>query len=119
MYWDATLENRLVARTSEDGAIAWLYAAPIGKGKNSISDKWIELSGRGSIDALTLLHRPLTPEFGSHPYYLAIIALDEGPRMMSRIILEGQERIPKIGDTVAVVFSQGASVKIPIFKLVK
>jgi hypothetical protein len=50
------------------------------------------------------------------PYTVALIDLQEGPRMLSRLVLEpGQQ--PKIGDRVDVIFVEVQGKKLPFFKL--
>lgn len=55
-------------------------AAP-GTGADDL--EWREVSGRGTIHALTIIARK--PERGGD-YNIAIIELEEGPRMMSRVV---------------------------------
>ena len=53
------------------------------------SDKlqWAEASGRGRIYSYTIIHRNKTPEFVQDvPYNVAIIQLDEGPRMIANLV---------------------------------
>jgi uncharacterized OB-fold protein len=53
------------------------------------SDKvrWVEASGRGVIYSYTIIHQNKAPEF-SHdiPYNVAVVQLEEGPRMMCNIV---------------------------------
>ena len=42
-------------------------------------------SGRGTLHSYVINHRPM-PAFGEDPYAIAIVELDEGPRMMSNIV---------------------------------
>ena len=75
-------------------------------GTGSTDLEWVEASGGGTVYAITVNRA----REGS--YNIAIVQLDEGPRMMSRI--EGvetapigarvQARIATLGDTLAVVF---------------
>src|SRR5437764_10226237 len=53
------------------------------------SDKlhWVEASGRGVIYSYTIIHQNKSPEFMPDvPYNVAIVQLEEGPRMMSSIV---------------------------------
>ena len=53
------------------------------------SDKlvWQPVSGRGSIYTYTVAHRPPHPVFREQcPLVIAVVELDEGPRMMTNIV---------------------------------
>lgn len=45
--------------------------------------EWVEVSGKGEVHALTVIGRK--PERGGD-YNIAIVELDEGPRLMTRIV---------------------------------
>ena len=48
---------------------------------------WTEVSGRGVIYSYTIIHQNKSPEFvNDTPYNLAIVQLEEGPRMLSNIV---------------------------------
>lgn len=83
----------------------------------SASLKWVEASGRGEVYSTTVVRQK--PEKGGD-YNISIIQLDEGPRMMSRVIDVTPEEV-KIGTKVtahvgqideqpAVLFSTGEGV---------
>jgi uncharacterized OB-fold protein len=49
--------------------------------------RWVEASGRGVIYSYTIIRQNKSPDFVNEvPYNVAIIQLEEGPRMMSNII---------------------------------
>ena len=49
--------------------------------------RWVEASGRGVIYSYTIIHQNKSPEFvGDTPYNVAIIQLEEGPRLLSNIV---------------------------------
>ena len=48
---------------------------------------WVEASGRGVIYSYTIIRQNKSPEFRDDvPYNVALIQLDEGPRMMSSVV---------------------------------
>ncbi|WP_239451499.1 Zn-ribbon domain-containing OB-fold protein [Elioraea rosea] len=47
--------------------------------------EWVEASGLGTVYATTVTRQRPNPDGSSADYNIAIIALDEGPRMMSRV----------------------------------
>jgi uncharacterized OB-fold protein len=68
--------------------------------------EWVELKGKGKLLTYTTVHIAPTT-FAKHvPYTIGIIALDEGPRMMARIVDTVPDGI-NIGMDVQVVFIEG------------
>src|SRR5229473_496015 len=54
-------------------------------GSNSL--RWIEASGNGVVYSYTIIHQNKSPEFvHDTPYNVAIVQLEEGPRMLSNIV---------------------------------
>ena len=54
-------------------------------GSNAL--RWVEASGQGVIYSYTLIHQNKSPEFvNDTPYDVAIVQLQEGPRMLSNIV---------------------------------
>jgi uncharacterized OB-fold protein len=49
--------------------------------------RWDEASGKGVIYSYTIIHQNKSPEFvNDTPYNVAIVQLQEGPRMLSDIV---------------------------------
>jgi hypothetical protein len=48
--------------------------------------EWAEVSGRGTLYSYTVVHRPVDPAQFRAPYVLAIVQLDEGPRLLTNIV---------------------------------
>lgn len=49
--------------------------------------EWAPVSGRGRVFTFTIVYQPAHPAFQEEaPYPYAVIQLDEGPRMISRIV---------------------------------
>ncbi|HEY6284188.1 MAG TPA: Zn-ribbon domain-containing OB-fold protein [Ktedonobacteraceae bacterium] len=49
--------------------------------------RWVEASGHGVIYSYTIIHQNKSPEFvHDTPYNVAIVQLEEGPRMLSNIV---------------------------------
>jgi hypothetical protein len=64
--------------------------------------KWEAVSGRGKLYSYTIVRRASTRSFADGAYVLAIVELDEGPRMTTNLIAR-QDQL-KIGMPVAVYF---------------
>ena len=78
---------------------------------------WIESSGRGKIYSFTIVHRASTAEFQERvPYALAMITLNEGPRMVTNIAYEESQPL-EIDDVVEVFFEErSAEMVLPQFR---
>ncbi len=53
----------------------------------SLRCEWALLSGRGTVHTFGVVHSPIIPAFKDElPYTLALVDLEEGPRMTTRIV---------------------------------
>ncbi len=68
--------------------------------------EWVELSGRGKLLTYTVIE--IGPESFAKfaPYTVGIVELDEGPKMMAKLVDVNREKI-EIGMRLRVAFSQG------------
>ena len=79
--------------------------------------QWVEASGHGVIYSYTIIHQNKPPEFvRDTPYNVAIVQLEEGPRMLSNIVgIEPGEL--QVDLAVTVVFDQASdSITLPRFR---
>lgn len=66
--------------------------------------EWVGVSGRGRVYSYVLMHQQLHPGFAEEiPYNVALIDLDEGPRLVSNIVDCPNEEV-RVGMAVEVVF---------------
>jgi uncharacterized protein len=82
--------------------------------------EWITASGRGTVASYTVVHWSPNPAYGADaPYVLALIALEEGPRMLTNIVGAPPDTV-RIGMAVKVCFEQCApAVALPKFQLMR
>ena len=100
----------MIQRSKSTGAYVH-YPRTINPGTGEADLEWVEASGNGTVYAVTVNRQ--RPEKGGD-YNIALIDLDEGPRMMSRVIgiaptdvkigMKVKAKIDSIGDTPAIVF---------------
>jgi uncharacterized OB-fold protein len=87
-----------------------------------LSDKfeWAKLSGRGEVFSYVVFHQVYHPGFAQDvPYNVAMIQLEEGPRMISNVVGVPNDQV-KVGDRVQVSFERATDdVTIPRFRLAK
>lgn len=86
---------------------------------------WVAASGNGTIYTYTVVHQAFGTFAEDVPFIIAIVELEEGARMMTRLVdglhdkSEGHERV-KIGAPVSVIFeSLSEDMTLPYFRLVE
>lgn len=77
---------------------------------------WTPVSGRGTVFSFVVYHRVYHPAYeGEVPYVVALIALEEGPRMLSNIVGVAPDKV-RVDMPVKVVFDDVADgVSVPKF----
>jgi uncharacterized protein len=82
--------------------------------------EWITAAGRGTVASYTVVRWSPNPAYAADaPYVLALIALEEGPRMLTNIVGSPPDAV-RIGAAVAVSFEQCApGIALPKFRLVR
>jgi uncharacterized OB-fold protein len=80
--------------------------------------EWKDLSGRGTVFSYVVFHQVYNKAFaGDVPYNVAMVQLEEGPRMYSNVIGVPNDAV-KVGDPLEVVFDAVTDeVTIPRFRL--
>ena len=116
-YWEACKREEL--RMQKCGACGHIRFPPSVICPRCFSEDaaWEKMSGRGRVYTWIVVHRPQHPAFYDDvPYNVAIIELEEGPRMHSRIVGCANENI-RIGMPVEVVFEKkNDDVTMPYFR---
>jgi uncharacterized OB-fold protein len=116
-YWDGLKERRLLLKSCLACGKAHFYPRELCPHCHSDRFTWIEAAGRGEIYSYTICHRPAGPAFAADvPYAIAIVTLDEGPTMMTRMI--GPHDALRIGARVKIRFEpQGDDLTLPFFEV--
>lgn len=104
-FWEATKRSELLLQYCPQCNAYQFYPRVVCK--NCLSDvEWVASSGRGTVYSFSVVHKAFNPEFKDKvPYIVALITLDEGPRMMTNLIGVPIEDV-KIGMPVEVDFSK-------------
>ena len=90
----------------------WVFYPRVAEPASGSADlEWQPVSGRGCVYAVTIV-RPRPPE---EPYCLALIDLEEGPRMMSRVEGMDSEAV-RIGMSVRALIATREGEPFVIFK---
>jgi uncharacterized OB-fold protein len=84
-FWDATARHELMLqRCTIDGHHEWTPQFACSKCLNE-SLEWVAVSGLAQVYSYSVVQRPQSPEF-EVPYIVAIVELDEGPRMLTSLV---------------------------------
>jgi uncharacterized OB-fold protein len=104
-YWEGCREQRLMIQRCTQCGVAQFYPRNVCAACGDPRVEFIESSGRGVVHTFTVCHRALTERFAGGPYAIALVDLDEGPRLMSNIVGTDVEDV-HIGQRVHVVFQR-------------
>ncbi|HTN32450.1 MAG TPA: Zn-ribbon domain-containing OB-fold protein [Marinobacter sp.] len=118
-FWDATSQGQLIVQRCQDCERSVFYPRQRCPYCWSAKLEWHEASGRGVIASFIGVYKPGHPAFiDDAPYIVALVDLEEGPRMLSNVINRSPDE-PLIGQTVEVVFEAQGNVTLPKFRTVK
>lgn len=90
-WWDATTRRVLLLQSCQECGRLQHYPRSICLSCGSDHLGWVEASGNGSLYSFTVSHRSPDPERFEPPYVLALVDLDEGPRILSRLLTDTPE----------------------------
>lgn len=86
-YWKAAAEGRLLLQRCESCGNRQFYPRAHCIACGSFDLVWQEASGRGVVHTFSVIHRSGSPGFADElPYVVAIIELEEGPRMTANVV---------------------------------
>jgi uncharacterized OB-fold protein len=85
-YFTAALEGRLVVQRCDRCGAHQLYARPFCLACHG-PVSWVDASGRGSIYSFTVIRQNYLRPFRDWiPYVVALVDLEEGPRLMTNVV---------------------------------
>lgn len=114
-FWDSTAEHRLMYQRCAECQAAVFPPRGHCPACWSTSLRWQESRGYGVIAAWAVVHRPGHPAFAPlAPYLLALVDLDEGFRLLSRVVDPDAENVP-VGAAVQVTWEHSGDVTLPLF----
>jgi uncharacterized OB-fold protein len=114
-YWEGARAHKLLLPRCESCEAFWF--PPSGRCPHCLSANftWRETSGRGRIYSFVVYHRVYHPAFERDvPYAVAIVELDEGPRLLANIVGTPPEDV-RCDMRVNVVFEERGDWTIPQF----
>lgn len=85
-YWEGLRQHRLMTPRCESCGRHWFPPSRLCPHCGSDRSAWADVSGRGKVYSFVIYHRVYHPGFADEtPYVVAVIELDEGPRMISNV----------------------------------
>jgi uncharacterized OB-fold protein len=116
-YWEGLKQGELRIQRCDSCGRAVFYPRSLCPHCFSDQLSWIVASGKGSIYSYTVVHQTFGPFAVQTPFIIAIVELEEGVRMMSRILDAPRVQVA-IGLPVQVTFeSVGDDMMLPYFRL--
>jgi uncharacterized protein len=106
-FWNGLLEGRFETTKCDDCGKASFPPKPICPHCWSKSLSWITLSGRGKLYSQTVIHASPAVFRAETPYRVGIVDLDEGLRIATRIVSEGEPKLDSAVELVVLRYSDG------------
>ena len=117
-YWDGARRGELRIQRCQSCGKAYFFPRPFCPNCSSKDVVWFTASGKGKLYSYVISHRPAYGFDDIAPYVIAVVELDEGPRMMTNIV--GVEATPEnlpIDLPVEVTWERlSDEITIPLFK---
>ncbi len=116
-YWQAAHQGELKLPRCEACAKFHFYPRATCPHCGSSALNWQAVSGKGEVYSFTVVYRAPSKGFeGQVPYVVAVVALAEGPHLMTRLIAVQPDNV-RIGLPVEVVFEkQDDDTTLPVFQ---
>jgi uncharacterized protein len=116
-YWQAAHAGELKLPCCQTCAKFHFYPRASCPHCGSANLDWRKVSGKGVVYSFTVVHRAPSKGFEELvPYAVAVVALDEGPHLMTRLIDVPPQAV-RIGLRVTVAFEkQDDETTLPVFR---
>jgi uncharacterized OB-fold protein len=116
-FWEAAREGRFVIPAcAECGRV---LTPPVANCAACLATRfeWKVASGRGAVYSFIEYHRAWFREYeGRLPYIVAIVELDEGPRLITGLVGDTSDWV-RIGARVRVAYQErGEGARVPVFE---
>lgn len=118
-YWDGLREQKLMLPRCRACGHAFFYPRVVCPSCHSRDLTWMQASGKGKLHAFEIAYQTISRTFKvPPPYVLAMVELDEGPRMMTNLInVEPHPRAIRCDMPVEIVFTKlTEEVTLPLFQ---
>ncbi len=118
-YWEGLARGELRIQRCNSCSKAVFYPRALCPYCFSDQLSWIVASGKGTIYSYTVAHQAFGPFAEDIPFVVALIELEEGVRMMSRLLDAPRKRV-MVGAAVKVTFEKvEEDLTLPYFRLIE
>jgi hypothetical protein len=117
-FWEAANEGRLSIQFCRTCEHYYFYPRSFCRYCQSREVEWRDVSGRGRLVSYNINYRPMPPLEGGGPLIIALVELEEGPRMLTNIVDApfDPDALP-LDAPVTVTFDTSGEWALPMFKL--
>jgi hypothetical protein len=103
-FWDGLREHKVRIQYSPSAGRYVFYPRILAPGTLADDLEWREVSGSGTLYTFTVADRPTAPPWADAlPQMLAIVELDEGPRLSTEMVNVSPDAL-RVGMRVKAVF---------------
>lgn len=116
-FWDGCAAGELWIQHCDDCSRYYFYPRPSCPNCGSLNVRWAQVSGRAKLYSYIISHRAAVGYENELPYTIAVVELEEGPRMTTNIV--GVDPDPEqltIDMPLEVTFEQRGDVSLPMFR---
>lgn len=116
-YWDATARHELQIQRCTSCSTPFFYPRTTCPSCGSTEVEWFTASGNATLYSYVINHRPAPGWQDEAPYAIAVVQLEEGPRLMTSIV--GIEPTPEnleLDMALSVDFEERGDMTLPVFR---
>lgn len=115
-FWEAAARRELLVQECRACGARQFTPRRLCLACGSADVGWLRCAGTGTVHSLTVSHLEVIPGLAP-PYAVAIVALTEGPHLLSRLVGDGTLEAA-IGDAVLLDWEERADAPpLPVFRL--
>jgi uncharacterized protein len=116
-FWRACNEGRFLLRHCQRCDHTFYYPRRLCPACGGDALDWRDASGRGRVFSFSEVHVPFMGDAWASqvPYTVVVVDLDEGPRMLSRLVGDDRADVA-IGDALELCFVEADAQQLPFFR---
>jgi uncharacterized OB-fold protein len=119
-FWDAARGGQLCIPRCDQCGQYHFYPRTLCPHCGSDALSWAVVSGRGTLASFVVNYRPVPRTDDGSPVVVAIVQLDEGPQMMTNLVVaEPDPEKIELDAAVTVRFQTDGDAAIPVFELAR
>ena len=117
-FWAGTLAGELRVQRCNSCGRHYFYPRPFCRYCQSPDVAWRTVSGAGRLVSYVINYRPLPPADPAEPQVIALVELDEGPRMLTNIVgVPPEPGYLPLDGRVQVDFEPRGDQALPVFRM--